>query len=224
MSAPLALLIAYAAGCLPFATGIARLHGVDLREHGSGNPGATNAGRVLGKPWGLLVLVLDMAKGALPVALLSAPAAELGLGSAPTWLIDVDGRTLLTAAAVLGHVMPVTNGFRGGKGVATLIGAALALQPAVGAAGVVAHLLTKKVLGFVAAASVVLAWGVAVARAALAEGAAGTGVLILLALLVTLRHRDNFRRMRAGTEDRYDEDPDAAQEGSSPREPAGKDA
>lgn len=199
--------LAYALGCVSFAILVARARGVDIRAHGSGNPGATNVGRVLGRPWGLLVLLLDVAKGYVPVALL-AP----GAGLSPAWLVDGDGAVLVMALAVAGHVVPVTAGFRGGKGVATLIGACLALDPLLAALAVVVHLVLKKACGFVSLASLALAWTIPLAQLAFQlAGAApgprsqGYGVTALLALLVTWRHRDNLARIRAGTEDRYDD-------------------
>lgn len=226
MHALLALLLAYAVGCVSFATLVARSRGVDIREHGSGNPGATNVGRVLGRRWGAVVLVLDIAKGLLPAMFLRAPAAELGLDGLPPVVVDAEGRTLVMAAAVLGHIAPVTQGFRGGKGVATLIGGAFGLNPLLGAVGVVTHLVVKKGLGFVSVASVALAWSVAVTRwaqgALTEEPHGGSLVLAALALVITLRHRDNFARIRAGTEDRYDDADDVALGHSPPGRKPGK--
>ncbi len=209
MSAPWSIALAYAIGCVSFASLAARVRGVDIRTVGSGNPGATNVGRALGRGWGRAVLLLDVAKGAVPVALLRAPAADLGLADAP-WVVDADGSVLLLAAAVLGHVYPATSGFRGGKGVATLIGGALALDWVLALVAVAVHVVLKKGLGYVSVASVALGWSLPAAqlvgRALGWEGRVldGTGVLAALALLITLRHRDNFRRIRAGTEDKYD--------------------
>jgi acyl phosphate:glycerol-3-phosphate acyltransferase len=104
------LLLAYALGCISFAVLVGRLKGVDVREHGSGNPGATNVGRLLGKRWGRTVLLLDVLKGLLPVLFLAVP---------PTTL-DSGGHVPVALAVVVGHVWPVTLKFRGGKGVATL--------------------------------------------------------------------------------------------------------
>lgn len=211
MSSLLSVLIAYLAGCTSFALIAGRLNGVDLRSVGSGNPGATNVGRALGKAWGRGVLVADMAKGFVPVWFLSAW---------PGWA-DPAGKAPILAAAVLGHVYPATMGFRGGKGVATLIGGLLALDPVIGVFAVVMHGLIKKFTGFVAVASVVLAWsfplgqglcwllgyfaGVDVSGRYLG----GSAVLVALALVITYRHRDNFARIRVGVEDRYDDPPEA---------------
>jgi glycerol-3-phosphate acyltransferase PlsY len=211
MGSWLTILLAYAAGCVSFALLVARAHGVDIRTLGSGNPGATNVGRVLGPRWGACVLVLDIAKGLLPALLLSAPPAALGIGELPPWAVDGDGRVLVAGAVVLGHVWPVTQRFRGGKGVATFIGALLGLDPALCLAAVLVHVLVKKGLGFVSLASVCLVWTVPGAQLllgalapSLLQLAGGTAVLALLAAVITWRHRENFRRLRSGTESRYD--------------------
>jgi glycerol-3-phosphate acyltransferase PlsY len=212
MNLPLATFFAYGLGCVSFASLVARLHGVDIRAHGSGNPGATNVGRVIGKPWGVLVLALDVAKGWLPVWLLAEGA---GLTLSPL-VIDGDGRTLVLVAAVLGHVCPVTARFRGGKGVATLLGGCLALDPWLALIAIGCHMVIKRLLGFVSLASVALAWCipitqllVTVLRDAPADAGDlrvdGAGVMAALAVLVTVRHRDNLARIRARTEDRYDD-------------------
>jgi glycerol-3-phosphate acyltransferase PlsY len=194
---------------------VARAHGVDIREQGSGNPGATNVSRVLGRGWGRLVLALDILKGYLPVLLLPA----VPVPGAPAWLVDGGGRTLLAAAVVLGHVFPATAGFRGGKGVATLIGGLLALDPLLALASVAVHLLVRKASGFVSVASVAMAWAFPALQLllpALGLAAAGrrdgAGVMAALALLITLRHAPNFARIRSGTESRHGARPQPAPE------------
>jgi len=212
MNLPIAIFFAYALGCVSFASVISRLRGVDIRAAGSGNPGATNVGRVIGKPWGILVLALDVAKGWLPAWLLSEGA---GLTLSPL-VVDGDGRTLVVLAAVLGHVCPVTARFRGGKGVATLIGGCLALDPRLALIAIVCHVVVKRGLGFVSLASVALVWCIPVTQLSVtmlraapsgADGLRvdGAGVMGLLALLVTVLHRDNLARIRARTEERYDD-------------------
>jgi glycerol-3-phosphate acyltransferase PlsY len=196
-----ATLLAYAVGCLSFATLACRLKGVDIRSVGSGNPGATNVRRALGPGWGRAVLMLDVAKGALPVLLLQGPPVSG----------DPEGRSVILAAAVAGHVFPITLGFRGGKGVATLIGGYLALDWRLGLASVALHYGLRAATGYVSVASVALSWafpaGQELARLLELDAGVftgGTPVLALLAVLVTLRHLGNFGRIRAGTEDRYD--------------------
>lgn len=197
--------LAYACGCLSFALLAARLRGVDIRAHGSGNPGATNVGRVMGAGWGRAVLVLDILKGFAPAWLLTAPM------DVPGWVSDAEGRALLVSAAVVGHVYPIWAGFRGGKGVATLVGGLLAFDWVLALVAVAVHVVVKKGLRFVSLASVALAWSFPAAQLVAAgldlEGRRTDGVLVMvgLAVLVTVRHADNFRRLKAGTEDSIDE-------------------
>ncbi len=210
MSSIASLLLAYAVGCVSFALVAGRLNGVDLRTVGSGNPGATNVGRALGKGWGRAVLLADMAKGAVPVLLLSAW---------PGW-VDETGQAPVLAAAVLGHIYPVTLGLRGGKGVATLIGGLLALDVVIALFAVLLHVVFKKTVGFVSVASVVLAWAFPLGQGLFwlageyggldvsARYLGGAPVLMGLALVITVRHRDNFARIRLGAEDRYDDPPE----------------
>jgi glycerol-3-phosphate acyltransferase PlsY len=205
------LLLAYAVGCISFAALAGRIKGVDVRQHGSGNPGATNVGRLLGPAWGRAVLVLDILKGLLPTLLLAVPA----------WSWDATGRASLALAVVVGHIAPITSGFRGGKGVATMIGALLALEWRVALPALAVHAGIKRASGYVSLASVGLAWAFPLLLAggrllgwplALPDGAdprAGWAdslpLLGALAVLVTLRHAGNFVRIRAGTEHRAGE-------------------
>ncbi len=115
---------AYLAGSIPFGLLIARVfRGVDIRQHGSGNIGATNVGRVLGAKWGIACLVLDALKGLLPVwllplALSTADAPEFGLL-----------RVVAGVATILGHMFPCWLKFKGGKGVATALGVVIVIGP-----------------------------------------------------------------------------------------------
>src|SRR5215469_15490994 len=114
LSLGLTLLLSYLVGAIPFGYLIARWRGVDILKQGSGNIGATNVGRVLGRPFGILVFLLDFTKGALP--------ALLANGWSATHELDLPSHSLPVAAAVaafLGHLYPVYLRFRGGKGVAT---------------------------------------------------------------------------------------------------------
>src|SRR6478752_3473597 len=130
----LALVAAYLIGAIPFGWLIARARGVDLFHAGSGNIGATNVGRVLGRKYGLLVFALDFAKGAVPVAI---------TGRLPTGLDEALGlpdalRVGVALSAFLGHLFPVYLGFRGGKGVATGAGTVFVLVPGPAALAVLA--------------------------------------------------------------------------------------
>src|SRR6476646_3090635 len=121
----LALVIAYLVGAIPFGWLIARSRGIDIFHAGSGNIGATNVGRVLGRKFGLLVFALDFAKGAGPVLVAGIlPADVRDAFELPDAL-----RVGAALAAFLGHLFPVYLGFRGGKGVATGAGVVLVLTP-----------------------------------------------------------------------------------------------
>ena len=164
MTTLLGLLIAYLAGSFPTAYLVGRAKGVDLGRMGSGNYGATNVFRTLGGGPASLALVVDVAKGFLPVALLPRWLTPSGLGPG-TFAV------LLAVAAVLGHVFSIFLRFRGGKGVGTAAGAFLALSP-------------WSILVAAAAWLVVLAWRRIVSLASL------VGALALLAAVVALHARD----------------------------------
>ena len=177
----------YLLGSVSFSLLFAKAKGVDLRSVGSGNPGATNAARAMGKRVGLVVYLLDMLKGLLPVLLAH-------------WLWSVEASVIAGACAYVGHILPFWNGFRGGKGVATLSGAFLALAPMVFLAAGLAWILVKKGFGLVALGS--LAFGLTLPIAAWALGehdwifwfGLGGGMF----LFVT--HRSNLIKMMQGTE------------------------
>ncbi|MDP6539646.1 MAG: glycerol-3-phosphate 1-O-acyltransferase PlsY [Planctomycetota bacterium] len=183
------LIASYLAGSVPFGWLMARaLRGVDIRTTGSGNIGATNAMRALGRPLGMVALLADIAKGFAPVWFLAGgePGLQVACG----------------AAAVGGHVWPVFLRFRGGKAVATGCGVLLAIDwPIVVGAGLV-WCVTLFLWRFVGVASVTM--GVAFPCIALARGAAVEVVCgaAALALLIVGRHRSNMANVLAGTEPR----------------------
>jgi glycerol-3-phosphate acyltransferase PlsY len=214
----LAIVAAYLVGSIPFGYLVARVKGIDIRAHGSGNIGATNVGRVLGKRLGRAVFLLDFAKGALPVIATGflfhiLPRSSPSASVAGLWVG-------VAAATIVGHVFPIYLRFKGGKGVATTFGALIALWPFVTLPCFVAMLLwviTLKVTRYVSLSSCVAA--IAVPAGVLAASAAGLttpnhGVAAwkivwpfalataLIALLVVHRHRGNLARVRAGTEPR----------------------
>lgn len=187
-----AALVAYLVGSIPFAALAARAKGIDLRAHGSGNLGATNAIRVLGPGLGIPVLLGDVAKGWFAAAIVPRLAAD---GSLTTQL-------LCAGAGVLGHIFPVFLRLRGGKGVATAAGAFLALAPGPIAVAALAFVLVLAASRFVSlasiAASITLVVGLWVAPCPLALRVLGTAI----AALVLVRHRTNVGRLLAGTESR----------------------
>ncbi len=194
MSAALWILAAYLLGATPTSYLAARLgRGIDLREHGSKNLGATNVYRVLGWRYAIPVGLLDVAKGAVPVALLGRWA------HGPAWL-----PVALGAAAVLGHVYSPYVRFKGGKGVATAAGMFLALAPLAIAISVPIWGATLWFTGYVSLGSLVVAALFPVWVALTARGGAPTlWASIALALLIAYAHRANIRRLMAGTENRF---------------------
>lgn len=192
-----AVVIAYLIGSVPFAYLAGRARGVDLRKHGSGNLGATNAVRVLGVPTGAAVYLLDTLKGFLPVFLLvpMIVAERLDL-----WAIAIG------IAAIVGHVRPIYLAFqKGGKGVATAGGVFLALAPFATAVALVVWLLVFVPSGYVSLASIVTA--VLFPLAVLATGtplrSALFAVAVVMAMFVVWTHRANIDRLRRGEEHRF---------------------
>jgi glycerol-3-phosphate acyltransferase PlsY len=184
---------AYLLGSIPSGLIVGRMaRGIDIRDYGSGKTGFTNAVRTIGVKWGALVLVVDLAKGALPVALAIAVSDE-------PYVATVAG-----LAAVIGHDWPIYVGFRGGRGVATSFGALLAMNPIaagallpVGLALVaVTRIMSVMSVGMAPVAAVVF---VVLSALGLQPWAYAVYAVIAAALLVAL-HRENLRRLLAGTE------------------------
>ena len=199
--------VAYLIGAIPFGYLVARAKGVDLFQVGSGNIGATNVGRVLGKRYGALVFVLDFAKGAVPVLLLPGIAADLFPEAIPA----VSYATLQVAAAIgafLGHLFPVYLGFRGGKGVATGCGTVfvLVLGPASVAILVwlaaVAAWRTVSLASVLAVSTLVGARLLGTAQPFQGDTAIKTWFCIGGAALIIVKHVGNLHRLRAGTENK----------------------
>lgn len=201
------VLAAYLLGSVIGSLVLGRLRGVDIRTLGSGNAGATNAMRTQGTAFGLAVFLIDFAKGWLAAAVLPGLAipgisGEPGVGGdaalAP-WLAPA-----CAFAAILGHVFPVWHGFRGGKGVATLVGAFAGLDPWLVLPLFVTWLIVVVSSGFVGLASITAAVALPV-YLLIRDGARLTPELcftLACAALVVFTHRGNVRRMRAGTEPR----------------------
>ncbi len=182
---------------------IARLTGgVDIRTLGSGNAGATNALRTQGKAVAFSVLVIDLAKGWIATGLL-APAVLPGIAPAPVELRGWD-TTVCALAVMLGHVYPLWYGFRGGKGMATLVGTVLGVQPWLLLPMVFTWFATVILFGFVGLASMTSAAALALAitLSALTPRTPLLTYGTLAALLIVCTHRSNIARMRAGNESR----------------------
>jgi glycerol-3-phosphate acyltransferase PlsY len=203
-------LAAYVIGATPFGVMLGRLRGVDLRKSGSGNVGATNVGRVLGRKWGYLCFVLDVAKGLLPVlaagAVLRSQGGHLELGKQLSWL-------LVACGAILGHVFNFYLRFRGGKGVATSLGVVLGIYPYFTLAGLaalaiwVAATLASRYVSVGSIAAAVAFVPLVVANALLAGWKLGELWPLLafasaMVVLILYRHRSNIGRLIAGNENK----------------------
>jgi acyl-phosphate glycerol 3-phosphate acyltransferase len=205
--------VAYLVGSIPFGYVVARSKGVDLFKAGSGNIGATNVGRVLGRNYGLLVFALDFLKGALPVALARPLAAVLAPTSPEPFGVADLVRVGAAAAAILGHLFPLYLGFRGGKGVATGAGVALVLVPVPMGLGLLAWLTVVLSTRFISLASLSAAAVIVLTRLAVTPGPFGpdnwlvTGFCLVGAAVVVVKHSANLRRHSAGTENRLEDRP-----------------
>lgn len=197
MIAPLAgLWVSYLTGSIPTAFLVVKgIKGVDIRTIGSGNVGATNTSRILGKKYAILVFAVDVLKGVIPVFVFAPMLTSVEPGAAPWHL-------LFGAAAILGHNFPVFLQFRGGKGVATTIGVLVSAMPAVAGLCAVVWIVVHRMSGFVSVGSLAAAALIPLAQWGLGYSAAEIGVGAFLALLIWWRHQDNIRRLLAGREHR----------------------
>ncbi len=196
----------YLIGSIPFGYLIGRFKGIDIRTQGSGNIGATNVTRVIGKGWGRLCFALDLLKGAVPVIVASCLQKNL------SWTSHNTGGLLIVLTAfivVIGHIYPIYLGFKGGKGVSTAAGAILALNPlaVVCAAAVWGGVFFAS--RYVSLASICAAVALPVAAWVL-NRFAGISVsrpemilLLVFALLTVVRHISNIKRLLNGTESRF---------------------
>lgn len=212
MFAPaLAVLASYLLGSVPFGLVMARLiKGVDLREVGSGNIGATNAMRVLGRPLGLVAFLLDFGKGLIPTLLLAPHAAALD-GTTPYLAAALCG-----TAAVIGHCFPIYLRFKGGKGVATGCGAIVGVDPLIFVFSGLVWVACLAATRYVGLASISMGLAFPIfAAVRLEDGGAFILACGLLSLLVVVRHRANISRMLAGTEPRIGSKGDEAAEAAA---------
>lgn len=187
--------LSYLLGATPTSYWVGRaFHGLDLREHGSGNLGATNAFRVLGWRWALPVVIVDVGKGFVPAWLF----ADLA-GVAFPWTLAYG------TAAIVGHMFSLWVGFRGGKGMATSAGAFLALAPWAVLGGFVVWLCLTLPTGYVSLGSIAAAFALPflIAFTPHQGGAALVWVAAALALFVIWKHRVNVGRLLRGEENRF---------------------
>jgi glycerol-3-phosphate acyltransferase PlsY len=183
------ILVAYLLGSIPFGVLVARAGGgVDLRRVGSGNIGATNVLRAVGKGAAVLTLLGDIGKGAVAVGL------GRGLGVSPAVL------AMIALAAVVGHLLPVFGRFRGGKGVATTLGVILAAMPAVGVLLLAIWLAVAALWRYSSLAALVASGALPVLAWGLDGRPPMVALAVVLLLLLLVRHRENIVRLWQGTE------------------------
>jgi glycerol-3-phosphate acyltransferase PlsY len=196
--------VSYLIGSIPAGYIVGRIAGIDIRTVGSGNIGATNVTRVLGKRYGYPVFIVDFLKGfaAVGMSIMIAKRGQTGL--IPSELFGVVG----AVACVLGHSFPVWLGFKGGKGVAASAGALFGLMPFVALIAVAVWLIIFYLTRYVSVASMTAALAVPITILSMMflGQTGGTALLyfsICLAAVVIVRHRSNLSRLMRGTEPRF---------------------
>jgi len=186
------ILFSYGLGAIPFGLLLSRRSGIDIRSEGSRNIGATNVARVLGKKLGALTLVLDVLKGYLPMFV----ASILVQGDPHQVLIIA----LCGAAAVLGHMFPIYLRFRGGKGVATALGAFLYLAPPAVFGCLLVFLATVGLTGFVSLGSLLGSASMLLWLYLLKAPAWTLWLAAFIVLMIWVKHHQNITRLLSGTE------------------------
>jgi glycerol-3-phosphate acyltransferase PlsY len=194
----LLIVIAYLIGSIPTALWVSRaFFGIDIREYGSGNAGATNTFRVLGSRWGTFVMIMDVLKGVAATSLyILLPYYMTSEWDRTNFMVG------LGLAAVLGHIFPLWADFRGGKGVATLFGMVLAIQPLVAVCCVGVFLLVLYLTRFVSLSSILasIAFAVFILVIFNEKEPLYRAFAIAVALLVVLTHQKNITRLLRGSE------------------------
>ena len=194
------IILAYIIGSIPTAVWVSKsVFGIDIRDYGSGNAGATNSFRVLGSKWGSFVMLVDVTKGVLATSLYIL---------IPFYLNNELARTnfmiALGMVAVLGHIFPIFANFKGGKGVATLLGMALAIQPVVALLCLVVFLITLLSTRFVSLSSMLagVAFMVLILFIFNEKETIYRLFAIIVAMMVVVTHQKNITRLIKGTENK----------------------
>ncbi len=191
-------LFAYLIGSIPFGLLLAKTRGKDIRTLGSGNIGATNVLRCLGKPLGITCFVLDVLKGYIPACLF-----PLLLNSLKPDAVGPSIGILFGAFAILGHNFPVFLKFKGGKGVATSAGVLLGVAPLAVGLGILTWAIVFFISGYVSLGSIIASIVVILTSWAGNYGLVTAIALTLLSTLTIYRHRSNIQRLLAGTENKF---------------------
>lgn len=195
------IIAAYLIGSIPTAYWVGKyFFNIDIREHGSKNMGASNSFRVLGSVWGIIVLIIDLGKGILAVQLAHLIGTESWMGNETSFW-----QLLLGLIAVAGHIFPIFAGFKGGKGVATLFGVVIAIQPWIALISVFAFLIVVFLTRYISLGSVfgVIVFGACIWFAVRESNIYLKWFSIVAALLVIFMHRSNFKRLLKGTENKF---------------------
>lgn len=198
------VLISYLLGSIPAGYLVGRIAGIDIRHAGSGNIGATNVTRVLGKRYGYPVFVVDFLKGLMAVSISIFIEKRVQPVLVPTELLGI----VAAISCVIGHSFPVWLSFKGGKGVATSMGALFGLVPFVALIGVAVWVITFEMTRYVSVASMIAVLTVPISILILMPLKQTGGAVLLyfsicLAALVIFRHRSNLSRLVRGTEPRF---------------------
>lgn len=205
--------VAYFIGSIPFGLIVGKLKGIDVRDHGSKNIGATNVGRLLGKRYFFLVTLLDALKSMLP--LIAASVVMAGVPEHERFPLLYAVWIGVGVAAMLGHIFSIFLGFKGGKGVATAAGIVLGLWPYYTIAGVLTislFILIVYITRYISVGSILASamFPVFYILLGLSRGwpVFGTqwpllAMAVGVALLILIRHRENLKRLRAGTEKKF---------------------
>ena len=224
-------LVGYLTGAIPFGFIIGRFHGLDVREHGSGNIGATNVGRILGRKWGILCFFIDVAKGLLPTLYAGHYLRSVCNVSSDNPMI-LSGQLawlLVAACCVLGHMFSIYMKFSGGKGVATSLGVVLGIWPYFTLTGILVFTVWVAMWGtwrYVSLASIIAALafptGLAILTWRIPTWHFSELIPLfifsgLMAMLVIVRHRSNIKRLLAGTENRGGKPSSAESDSPSPQ-------
>ncbi|MEQ1859450.1 MAG: glycerol-3-phosphate 1-O-acyltransferase PlsY [Chthoniobacteraceae bacterium] len=210
------VVLAYLLGSIPFGLIVSKSRGIDIREHGSKNIGATNVWRVLGKTWGLTTFAADVLKGVAAILLakwiadhwqypVPLPRGRVGHANLPHDFAGIAA----ALGCILGHSFPVWLRFKGGKGVATSLGVIVGMMPLVALTDFALWSVVFAVSRYVSLASIVAAAALPVLTVAFifAGWVKGWGYFyfaVAAGLLVIRRHRDNIKRLMAGTESRFE--------------------
>ena len=199
----LLIVIAYLIGSVPTSVWVSRyFFGVDIRNYGSGNAGATNTYRVLGAKWGTFVMAVDMLKGVMAASLfLLLPSTYLGYEND---LTRTNFQIGLGLAAVVGHIFPIWADFKGGKGVATVFGMVLAIQPAVAVCCIAVFIVVLFLTRFVSLSSILasIAFPIFILLIFNDPVPLYRVFAIAVALLVILTHQKNINKLLNGNESR----------------------